>query len=109
MARQELQDNRWRLRGCRQFKIVFIKLHPHACPAGQVEHERGTLMRFVQAGRAVFAEEVREGRFASAPYETAVLPFFKSLARAVQLLPGRRSSAKPSAASEIARRGVTTF
>jgi len=42
-------------------------------------------MRFVQPGRAVFAEGVTEGKFASAPYATVALPFFKALARAVQL------------------------
>jgi hypothetical protein len=31
-----MQHERRRLRRCRQFKVVFIELHPHACLAGKV-------------------------------------------------------------------------
>jgi hypothetical protein len=35
VARQQMQDERRRLGRCRQFKVVFIKLHPHACLSGK--------------------------------------------------------------------------
>jgi hypothetical protein len=36
VARQEMQEESRRFRRCRQFKVVFIKLHQHACLSGKV-------------------------------------------------------------------------